>query len=106
MANTEHHGYAEMDEILLRGSASRTIEDRDAPDPRGGGGRVLGGGGAPAGLATAGGRTRRSRWTLNAQGFSALGSHSPADGGRRERPVLDNSRDMLANGADLAFGDG
>ena len=47
------------------------------------GGGASSGGGALAGVATAGvWCTRKSRWT---QGFPALGSHSPADGGRGER---------------------
>ena len=43
------------------------------------------------------GCVRESRWTSNAQGFPALGSHSPADDGRREGPVPDDSGDVSAN---------
>ena len=41
-------------------------------------------------------RVRESRCTPNAQGFPALGSHSPASDGRREHPVPDDSGDVLA----------
>ena len=58
----------------------------------GGGERVLGGC-QPAWQQPVG-CVRESRWTPNAQGFLALGSHSPADDGRRERPVPDDSGDV------------
>ena len=108
MANTGLYGYAEMG-----GSASWTIDVRDAPAPEGGseswgGGMIVthlprrgeaslgGGGGVPAGLAPTGGGTRRARWTPNAQGFLALGSLTPAEEKRRERSVPDSSSKVVA----------
>ena len=82
--------------VRAGGSASRTIDDRDAPDPGGGGGSESWGRGAPTGLGTAGGMYPQISMDPNAQGFPALGSLSPAEGRRRERPVPDNSRDVLA----------
>ena len=61
----------------------------------GGGGRVLGAR-QPARQQPVG-CVRESRWTPNAQGFPTVGSHSPVDDGRRERPVPDDSGDVSAN---------
>ena len=79
--------------VRAGGSASRIIGDRSATDP-GGGRRVLGGC-QPAWQQLVG-CVRESRWTPNAHGFPALGSHSPASDGRREHPVPDDSGDVLA----------
>ena len=101
MANTEHHRYSEIDEIIP-GKGGWSGREGQPPGSskivmhinpkRGGGGGVLGGGGAPAGLETAGGV-----YLQISLDFPALGSHSPADGGRCKRPVPDNSGDVLAN---------
>ena len=72
--------------VRAGGSASRIIGDRR---------RVLGGC-QPAWQQPVG-CVRESRWTPNAQGFPALGSHSPASDGRREHPVPDDSGDVLAD---------
>ena len=94
--------------VRAGGSASRTIDDRDAPDP-GGGGASPGGGGA-TGLGTAGGMYPHISMDPNAQGFPALGSLSPAEGDDV------NVRFRITAGMcwkkdtpkvpDLAFGDG
>ena len=66
------------------------------PGGGGGGGERVLGGHQPAWQQPVG-CVRESRWTPNVQGFPALGSHSPADDGRRERPVPDDSGDVSAN---------
>ena len=79
--------------VQVGGSASRTIDDSDAPDP-GGGKRALGG--RPPAWRQPKGGPHRARWTLNAQGFPALGSLTPAEEKRRERSVPDSSNMVVA----------
>ena len=66
--------------VRAGGSASRTIDDSDAPDP--GGGNHLAWRQPKDG-------THGPRWTPHAQGFPALGSLTQAEEKRRDRPVLD-----------------
>ena len=79
--------------VRAGGSASRNIDDRDAPDPRGGK-RVLGG--RPPAWRQPTGSTHGSRWTPNAQGFPVLGSLTPAEEKRRERSAPDSSSMVAA----------
>ena len=72
--------------VRVRGSASRTIDDSDSPDP--GGGKHALGGRPPAWRQQKGG-THRARWTPNVQGFPALESLTPAEEKRRDRSVPD-----------------
>ena len=79
--------------VRAGGSASRTIDDNDAPDP-GGGKRALGG--HPPAWRQLKGGTHGSQWTPNAQGFPALGSLTPAEEKRRDRSVPDCSNMVVA----------
>ena len=85
MDNTTPHGCVEM--VWAGRSASRAIDDSDAPDP--------GGGHHPAWRQPKDG-THRPRWTPNAQGFPALGSLTPAEEKRRDRSVLDSGTRVVA----------
>ena len=67
--------------VRAGGSASRTINDRDAPDP--------GGGHHPAWKQPKD-DTHRPRWTPNDHGFPALGSLTPAEEKRCDRAIPDS----------------
>ena len=79
--------------VRAGGSASRTIDDSDVPDP-GGGQRALGG--HPPAWRQPKGGTHGARWTPNAQGFPALGSLTPAEEKRRDHSVPDSSNRVVA----------
>ena len=73
--------------VRAGGSASRTIDDSDAPDP--------GGGHHPAWKQPKDG-TQRPRWTPNAQpGFPVLGSLTPAEEKRRDRAIPDSGTGVV-----------
>ena len=73
--------------VRAGGSASRTINDSDAPDP--------GGGHHPAWKRPMD-DTHRPRWTLNTHGFPALGSLTPAGKNRRNRAIPDSGSAVVA----------
>ena len=79
--------------VRAGGSASRTIDDSNAPDP-GGGKRALGG--RPPAWRQPKGGTHRVRWTPNAQVFPALWSFTHAEEKRRDRSVPDCSNMVVA----------
>ena len=97
---TDEHGWTELypgkrGMVRAGGSASRIIGDRGVTDP-GGGKRVLGG--RQPSCQQQVGDARGSPWTPDVQAFSALGSHSSTNAGRRERPVSDNDGDVADGG--------
>ena len=79
--------------IRAEGSAARTIDNSDTPDP---GGEKCASGGRPPAWRQPKGGTHRVRWTPNAQGFPALGSLTPAEEKRRNRSVPDSSKMVVA----------
>ena len=79
--------------VRSEGSAIRTIDNSDAPDP--GGGKCAPGGRPPAWRQPKGGN-HGVCWTPNAQGFPALGSLTPAEEKRRDRSVPDGSKMVVA----------
>ena len=80
--------------VQAGGSASRTNDDNDTPDPGGGGSGALGG--CPPAWRQPKGGTHGARWTPNAQGFPALGSLTPDEEKRRDHSVLECSDVVVA----------
>ena len=78
--------------VRVGGSASRTINDSDTPDP--------GGGHHPAWKRPKD-DTHRPRWTPNEQSFPALGSLTPAEKDRRDRAIPDRDSIVLEQNSNL-----
>ena len=78
--------------VRAGGSASRTINDSDAPDP--------GGGHHPAWKQPKD-DNHRPRWTPNAHGFPALGSLTSAEEKRRDRAILDSGSVVVARNSTM-----
>ena len=78
--------------VRAGGSASRTISDDNAPDP--------GGGHHPAWKRPKD-DTHGPRWTPDAHAFPHLGSLTPAEKDRRDRPVPDRAPSMVDRNSNL-----